>query len=290
MKEGLVYQPVMSFPSALFRFLSKAFLDEHQQDRCATLRFADAGHGFDVFGLSPDWVQGMFALFQPIYQHYFRVQSHGIENIPSSGAAILAANHSGMLPIDGTMIYCDVLHNSQPARIPRPVTDHFVPSLPLISTLYARCGTVGGSRGNVHALLSRGELILIFPEGVPGIAKPFRERYQLRPFRVGVVEMAIRHRVPIIPVAVIGAEEQFPLRMQLPLQLFGAPFLPVSPIPFPLPVRYHIHYGAPISLYEGTSASDADSPQLVQQGAAQVQRAVQALIEHGLRTRKGLFT
>ncbi len=280
----------MSFSSVLLRFLSDAFLDEDARARCADLHVADEGHGFDVFGLSPDWVKGMFALFQPLYQHYFRVESHGIEHIPKEGAAILAANHSGMIPIDGTMIYCDVLHNSRPARVPRPVTDHFVPSLPLISTLYARCGTVGGSRGNVHALLSRGELVLVFPEGVPGIAKPFRDRYQLRPFRVGVVEMAIRHRVPIIPVALIGAEEQFPLRMQLPLRLFGAPHLPVSVIPFPLPVRYHIHYGVPLPVYEGTSEADADNPQLVSEKSAQVEHAVQALIQQGLRMRKGLFT
>jgi 1-acyl-sn-glycerol-3-phosphate acyltransferase len=279
----------MSSSPALLRFLSHALLDDKQRQHCSNLTYTDAGHGFDVFGLSPDWVQGMFALFQPLYQHYFRVESHGIEHIPKTGAAILAANHSGMLPIDGTMIYCDVLHNTQPARIPRPVTDHFVPSLPLISTLYARCGTVGGSRGNVQALLSRGELLLIFPEGVPGISKPFRERYQLRPFRVGVIEMAVRHRVPIIPVAVIGAEEQFPLRTQVPLKLFGAPFLPISPIPVPLPVRYHIHYGAPIPVYEGTSEADADNPQITKAGAARVQQAVQALIEEGLRTRKGIF-
>lgn len=286
----LVYHVKMSRSPLLLRSLAQALLDPQQRRRLSEISFQDAGHGFDVFGLHPEWVQGMVALFQPLYKHWFRVSSHGAQNIPKQGAAILASNHSGMIPIDGTMIYCDVVSNTDPPRVPRPVTDHFVPALPIVSSIYARCGTVGGSRGNVHALLERGELLLIFPEGVPGIDKDFSERYQLRPFRVGVAEMAIRHRTPVIPVAVIGAEEQFPLRLRLPIHTFGAPYVPLSPIPLPLPVHYHIHYGEPLNLYEGRSAADADDPEIASAAASQVQAAVQALIKRGLSERKGVFT
>jgi 1-acyl-sn-glycerol-3-phosphate acyltransferase len=279
----------MSRTPSVLRFLTQTLLGKQEQEQLSGIGFLDEGHGYDIFGLHPDWVKGMVAALQPLYKHWFRVTGHGTENIPARGPAILASNHSGMIPLDGTMIYSDVVLHTSPARVPRAVTDHFVPRLPVISTLYARCGTVGGSRGNVHALLERGELLLIFPEGVPGIDKDFRDRYQLRPFRVGVAEMSIRHRAPVIPVAVIGAEEQFPIRLRLPLHTFGAPYVPISPIPFPLPVHYHIHYGQPLHLYDGLSASDADDPVITAAAAARVQESVQALIEAGLKSRLGVF-
>jgi 1-acyl-sn-glycerol-3-phosphate acyltransferase len=270
--------------------LAQALLDPEERQRLSGIDFQDAGHGYDVFGLHPQWVQGIVAFFQPLYKHWFRVTSHDAHHIPKRGPGILAANHSGMIPLDGCMLYCDVVRNTHPPRVPRPVTDNFVPALPVISTIYARGGTIGGSRGNVHALLARDELLMIFPEGVPGIDKDFRDRYQLRPFRVGVAEMSIRHRAPVIPVAVVGAEEQFPVRIRLPLHTFGAPYIPVSPLPGPLPVHYHIYYGEPLALYEGLSAADADNPAVTATAAARVQAAVQALIERGLRERQGVFT
>ncbi len=275
--------------SLLLQRWQQQLLDPAERERLSSIVVADEGHGYDVFGLHREWVKGMLGFFSPLYKHWFRVESHGAENIPKQGAAILTPNHSGMIPLDGTMVYCDVVHKTSPPRVPRTVIDHFVPGLPVVSTIYARCGTVGGSRGNVHQLLSRGELILLFPEGVPGIAKDYRDRYKLRPFRVGFAEMAIRHRAPVVPVAVIGAEEQFPVRVQLPVHVFGSPYLPLSPIPIPLPVRYHIHYGEPIALHEGLSPQDADDPDVAARATAKVQAAVQALVDKGLRERKGVF-
>lgn len=188
-----------------------ARLSPGDRERLRGLRYQDAGHGYDPFGLHPGWIAAFTALWRPLYEGWFRVSSHGAGHVPAQGPAILAANHSGVWPIDGVMIYLDVLRHGDPPRVARPVADHFVPALPFVSTVFSRCGVVGGSRGNVHALLERGELLLIFPEGVPGISKPFRERYRLRPFRIGHAELAIRHRVPVVPVAVIGAEEQFPV-------------------------------------------------------------------------------
>ena len=109
----------------------------------------------------------------------FRVISKGAENIPEFGSAILAANHSGNIPIDAMMLWNDVLRQTEPPRVARGIADHFVPALPFIGTLFARAGMVGGSAGNVRSLLDKGELLMIFPEGVPGIIKPWEERYQL---------------------------------------------------------------------------------------------------------------
>ena len=106
--------------------------------------------------------------------------SVGAEKIPQIGSVVLAANHSGNIPIDAMMLWNDVIRQTDPPRIARGIADHFVTALPFIGTLFARGGMVGGSRGNVRSLLEAGELLMIFPEGVPGIIKPFSKRYQLQ--------------------------------------------------------------------------------------------------------------
>lgn len=252
-----------------------------------SIPYRDAGHGYDVFGYEPLHAALGLALLEPLYRHWFRVRSHGVEHVPERGAAILVGNHSGTLPFDAAMVWTDVVLQRQ--RLPRAVADHFVPALPFVSTLYARGGVVGGSQGNLRVLLESGELLMIFPEGVPGISKPFRERYQLREFRVGHAELAIRHRVPVVPVGIVGAEEQMPQVARLPVRFLGAPYVPVTLSPLPLPVRYHLHYGEPLVLHEGLRPEDADSPEVVRHACERVRHAVQALVNEGLRRRKGVF-
>jgi len=173
-------------------------------------------------------------------------------------------------------------------RMIRPIVDHFASALPFVGLLLQRVGAVGGVVENVRALLEAGERVLIFPEGVPGISKPRAQRYQLAPWRVGHVEMALRHRVPVIPVAVIGAEEQMPVLWNSKFlgRLFGLPHLPVTLVPLPLPVKYRIAYGAPVEL---SQELDPDNPRDVRQAAAQTQAAVEALIANGLRQRSAVF-
>jgi 1-acyl-sn-glycerol-3-phosphate acyltransferase len=252
-----------------------------------SIPFRDAGHGHDVFGYEPLHAALALAALEPVYRHWFRVRSYGVEHIPASGPAILVGNHSGTLPFDGMMVWTDVVLRRR--RLPRTVADYFVSALPFVSTLYARSGVVGGTAGNLRVLLEAGELLLIFPEGVPGIAKPFGERYQLREFRVGHAELAIRHQAPVVPVGIVGAEEQMPQIARLPVHAFGVPYLPVPLTPVPLPVRYHIHYGEPLLLHEGLRPEDADDPEVVRRASERVRRAVQALVEKGLRLRKGVF-
>jgi 1-acyl-sn-glycerol-3-phosphate acyltransferase len=254
-----------------------------------SLPFQDAGHGYDVFGQELVTTALALAVAKPVHRYWFRACSYGVENVPAQGPAILVANHSGTLPFDAAMLWTDLILRRH--RVPRPVADYFVPALPFIGTFFSRIGMVGGSAGNLRVLLEAGELLLIFPEGVPGIAKPFRERYQLRPFRVGHAELAIRHQAPVVPVGVVGAEEQMPqlASLRVPGLPFGIPHLPVPLAPLPLPVRYHLHYGEPLRLHEGLRPEDADDPQVVQRAAARVQGAVQALVERGVRQRRGIF-
>jgi 1-acyl-sn-glycerol-3-phosphate acyltransferase len=252
-----------------------------------SLRFRDEGHGYDVFGLDPRWVRAVVSAVLPVYRHWFRVRSEGVENVPSNGPVIIAANHGGLLPYDAAMLWTDLLVRPRHPRAPRAIADHFVPALPFVSTAFSRVGVVGGSRGNVHRLLEGGEFLLIFPEGTGGIGKPYRDRYQLQDWRVGHAELAIAHRAPVVPVAIVGPDEQSPLSVRIPFHALGAPFIPLSMPPFPLPVRYHILYGEPIALHE--RYHDRDDPACVAAAAGEVKSAVQKLIERGLSSREGLF-
>lgn len=255
----------------------------------SALSYHDTGHGYDAFGLHPTWVGNAARVVSPLYDLWFRVRSYGIENVPTEGSAIIASNHSGTLPFDGAMIYLDVLRRLPVPRVVRPLADYFVPELPFVSVLFSRLGVVAGSRGNMHRLLDDGELLLVFPEGVPGIGKPFSRRYELAPWRVGHAELAIKHQVPVIPVAVIGAEEQMPQIAQLPIRAFGSPYLPIPLTLFPLPVRYHIHYGEPICFADRYPPEAADDPESVDGAAREVRDAVERLISSGLALREGVF-
>ncbi|HEX2691033.1 MAG TPA: lysophospholipid acyltransferase family protein [Kofleriaceae bacterium] len=250
--------------------------------------FFDEGHGFDVFGLHPRSLVSAVVAARPLYESYFRVDSAGSEAIPREGPAILVANHAGVLPIDSAMLCLDVLRRTEPPRIPRAVADHFVPRLPLVSTLFARLGVVRGTRANVRRLLERGELIAIWPEGVTGPAKRFADRYRIQRWRVGFAELAIRYRAPVVPVAILGAEESWPLLAKLrTTHVFGSPYLPIPASPIPLPTHYHIRYGMPHVL--GQDAADAANPDLVASAARKVRDALERLIDDARRERRGVF-
>lgn len=240
--------------------------------------FHDEGYGYDVFGLHPPSVDRWLRAAVPVYRHYFNVGSQGWENVPAEGGAILVANHSGVLPIDAAMLWVDV--EQRTGRFLRTIADRFVPMLPIVSSVFARTGVVSGTHANVRRLLERGELISIFPEGITGPAKPFRDRYKLQQWRVGHAELALRYRVPVIPIAIIGAEESWPMLLRLPFSVFGSPYLPLPRSPLPLPRHLEIHYGRPIEL-----AGDPDDPACVAAAATRTHDAVASLIEHGLATR-----
>ena len=246
--------------------------------------FHDEGYGFDVFGLHPPSLARAVAASAPLYDRYFRVDSSGHEHIPRDGPAIVIANHGGVLPVDSAMLCLDLLRHTE--RIPRAIADHFVPRLPFVSTLFARLGVVSGTHANVRHLLERGELIAIWPEGVAGPAKPFGLRYELQRWRIGFAEHAIRHGVPIIPAAIVGAEESWPVAARLRgLRVFGSPYLPIPLTPLPLPAHYHIRYGAPLAPVAG----DADDPCIVAGLADAARCAVARLLGETLAARKGVF-
>jgi 1-acyl-sn-glycerol-3-phosphate acyltransferase len=170
------------------------------------------------------------AAFDPIYRRWFRVEWDGLEHIPLSGPALLVANHAGAIRSDAPVI----MHGIE-TELGRPVyglADHLFRSLPVAGTLWARAGGVVAHPDNAHRLLRDDRaLALVFPEGTKGPGKHYSERYQLRRFgRGGFIETAMRAGAPIVPLAVVGAEESMPILASSPrlARLLRLPYLPIT--------------------------------------------------------------
>ena len=244
---------------------------------------------YDRFGFSPDVARRAMPIFHALYKLYFRVESHGHEHLPERGRAVLAANHAGLLPFDGAMTVVDVLLHTDPPRLARAIVDRWAGELPFVNVFYARVGQVIGTRENFADLLDDDQLVLVFPEGIDGIRKTITHRYRIQNFRVGFVEQALRAGAPIVPMAVIGSDDQTPILYDLkPLaRALGLPVAPITPtFPWlgplgllPYPVRYKIVYGEPLAFHERFGPEGADDARLVHYLARQVRRAVQQLVD-----------
>jgi 1-acyl-sn-glycerol-3-phosphate acyltransferase len=245
-------------------------------------------YGVDPFGFSLEYALAAIGPFVWLYRHYFRVRTYGIENVPA-GRVILVANHSGQLPLDGAMIEVAMLVEADPPRVARAMADKWVPTLPYVSTFMARCGQVVGTPENCIRLLRNDEAILVFPEGTRGLNKLYSQRYRLAEFGLGFMRLALETNAPIVPVGVVGAEEQAKAVVDVkPLaRLLKMPAFPLTPtlLPLPLPARYHIHFGTPMRFTGRPDDEDAELERKVKQ----VRAAVQGLIDRGLRERKHVY-
>ncbi len=212
----------------------------------------------DEFGFDPEFNSRLLIpLARLLYQQWFRVRMRGLENVPSTGPALVVANHSGTLPLDAIMLQTG-LHDDHPAhRNLRLLGADLVYELPVLSYLARRAGHTRACPANAHRLLLDGELVGVFPEGFKGIGKPFRDRYQLRRFgRGGFAVSALRARAPIIPCAIVGAEEIYPMLANAkPLaRMLRLPYFPVTPLfpwlgplgAVPLPSQWIIEFCPPV--------------------------------------------
>ncbi|HYR50727.1 MAG TPA: lysophospholipid acyltransferase family protein [Candidatus Eisenbacteria bacterium] len=258
-----------------------------------------ANYEVDEFGFDPQWTESFLSVFEVLYRDYWRVETTGVENVPATGRALLVANHAGVLPWDGTMIKTAVFaEHSHPRHVRALVASMFL-GMPVLSWFLRRTGQTVGHPDDTRRLLERDELVLVFPEGVRGTGKNFKDRYRLRRFgRGGFVATAIRSGAPIIPVSVVGSEEIYPMVADLaPLaRFFGLPYFPVTPFwpwlgplgMIPLPSKWRIQFHAPIHVEEHPPEA-ADDQNLVMALADEVRNTIQQGIYDNLKLRRGVF-
>jgi 1-acyl-sn-glycerol-3-phosphate acyltransferase len=184
----------------------------------------------DEWGRSEHMREIARRIYAPLYDHWFRVEWQGLEKIPRQGGALLVANHAAAIPSDAPVI----MHGIE-KELGRPVygmADYFFRAAPWLGTMWARVGGVPAHPDNALRLLrDQGQLALVFPEGTKGPSKTYTDRYRLRRFgRGGFVEIAMRAGVPVIPIAVVGAEESMPIVFRLPslARALGVPYVPVT--------------------------------------------------------------
>lgn len=249
----------------------------------------------DDFGLDPTYEQRFMPLFEAIYRRWFRVSVRGIERVPGEGRAMVVANHGGALPWDGLMVRTALRLEHPLQRRARWLAEDFAYHMPFLGAFLTRVGAVRACPENASRLLDQDELLTVFPEGLQGVGKLYRQRYRLRRFgRGGYIKLALRTGSPVVPTGIVGAEEAYPLLLKSNrvARLMGLPFLPITPLfPWfgplgliPLPSRWVVVFGEPMDLSEyGPEA--ADDALLVNQLNDQVRARVEALVGEALATR-----
>jgi 1-acyl-sn-glycerol-3-phosphate acyltransferase len=187
----------------------------------------------DDFGLDPTYEARVRPLFDALYEHYFRIETEGLDHIPSEGRVLLIGNHSGTIPLDGVMLKTAIGREHSTRRDMRWLAEDFVFHFPFLGAFMNRIGAVRACQENAQRLLAQGNLVAVFPEGIQGIGKLYRDRYRLQRFgRGGYIKLALRTGTPIVPVAIVGAEETYPLLLKLTklAKPLGVPFVPVTPL------------------------------------------------------------
>jgi len=253
----------------------------------------------DEFGMDPKVVEAVRPLFQFLYKDYWRVSVEGARHLPAKGRGIIISNHSGMLPYDAAMIHLAAYNEHSAKRHIRFLVEDFVYHFPFLGTFIHRIGGVRACPENAAWLLKKNNLVIVFPEGVKGLGKLYEDRYQLQRFgRGGFVRLAIRTKTPIIPCAVIGAEEIHPVlwRSQILAKSMGIPYLPVTPtFPWlgplgliPLPTKWEIIFGKPIS-FSKYKAKDAEDDLLVHKLAEQVREKIQEMVDKSIKKRASIW-
>jgi 1-acyl-sn-glycerol-3-phosphate acyltransferase len=251
-------------------------------------------YGFDPYGLDPEWIRRGALPSALLYRYYFRAETHDIDRMPA-GRVLVIGNHAGQLPFDGLMLATALLLEAEPPRIARAMGEYWIPRIPIFNVMATRGGAMVGTPENCVHMLEHGECVVAFPEGVRGMNKRFRDRYRLQRFGLGFMRLALETHTPIVPVGIVGSEEQNPgiANLEGLARTFGMPAFPITwafpwlgPLGMlPLPVKYRLYFGEPL-VFEG-DPSDEDAG--IEQKVARVKAAIEELLARGLRERSGVF-
>jgi 1-acyl-sn-glycerol-3-phosphate acyltransferase len=253
----------------------------------------------DDFGADRRFAETLEPLLEFLYAVWWRVETSGVEHVPAEGPGLIVTNHSGVLPYDGVMVQLAVRHEHPAKRVCRMLALDMFALLPVLAPALSKSGSVRANPANAERLLRRGDLVGVFPEGVKGVGKRFKDRYKLARFgRGGFIRIALRTGSPIIPCAVVGAEEIHPVVAKADWvgRPFGLPYFPITPTfpllgplgVIPLPTKWSIDFGDPVDLskYGPEAASD---PILVNRLSQQVRDTVQGMIDSRVARRRSIW-
>jgi len=253
----------------------------------------------DEWGVDWEFIETVIPFLTFMYKVYWRVETRGMEHIPPDGRVLLVSNHSGQLPWDGLMIGAAVWNEHPAQRLVRTLYAASFGALPFLAAAFVKMGQALATVENGTRLLEQDELVAVFPEGTQGLGKLYKERYKLARFGRGeFAKMALATGAPIIPVAVVGAEETYPALAQSDAlaRLAGVPYFSITPaFPWlgllgliPLPTKWTIDFGEPIPMDEyGPDA--ADNLLLLSQLTGQVRDVVQGMVDERLVGRRSVF-
>ncbi|HEX4278397.1 MAG TPA: 1-acyl-sn-glycerol-3-phosphate acyltransferase [Bryobacteraceae bacterium] len=250
---------------------------------------------YDDWGLDVDYIRAWGGWFAFLRNIYWRIESEGMENIPATGKGLFVSNHRGFMPLDAVMHLSLLFTHTK--RVPRFLIIHSLLRTPFLANFLTKLGGVVASQENATRLFDQGELVGLFPEGIRGTFSPYKTTYRLRNFsKSGFARMAVENQAPVIPAAVIGHAEIFPILGRIDsswvVKELGWPYLPIAPMfplaPIPIPSKWHVRVLAPVPL-QGLKPEDAENDRLMKSFSEYVQHIVQSNIDDMLPRRKSIF-
>ncbi len=241
--------------------------------------------GIDPYGIAKRDLVGFFTFLGTLYRHYFEMEHHGIEHVPTRGRAMLIGNHSGGVALDAGMVIATVFFELDPPRLCHSMVEKFISRMPFAGLWTSRCGQMVGLPEHAIRLLNEDRLVLVFPEGAHGTEKLYAQRHSLVDFGSGFMRLALQTKTPIVPFAFVGGGEAIPTIFNAYRlgRLLGAPYIPFTPwiLPLPIPVRLDVVFDAPM-VFTGTGAEEDD---VIEGYVAEVKGKIAQLIDRGRRIR-----
>lgn len=265
--------------------LKKIFVSEELEFLMKSMKKEVGSYGYDPWGYNEEVAKTALGVFKKLHDNYFRVEHRGLHNVPAQGRVLIIPNHSGQLPLDAGFIATSLATREKGPRLARGMAERWFPTVPWLGNFINLTGMVIGDPVNCGRMLEREEAIIVFPEGVRGSGKIFKERYKLKRFGNGFMHLAITHKTPIVPVGVVGCEETIISFADIkPLaKALAIPYAPLI-IPFVFPAKVYLNFGEPM-YFEGDITSEYEVAEKVEK----VKKRIGELIEEGLENRKGWF-
>ena len=292
----MVLAPVLSLSRAVTDALPRSINALQHEIAESMLRIPTRlnAYGYDAWGFHPDSARRTMLFTALLYHYWFRVETHDIDRIPQ-GRVLLISNHAGQIALDAAMICAACFLEAEPPRVVRGMGEYWLPTVPWVNELMVRTGSVVGTRKNAIDLLKNEEAVIAFPEGIRGMNKLIWERYQLQEFGQGFMRLALETDTPVVPIAVVGSEEQAIAIANAPplARLLGMPAFPVT-ITFPwlgllgllpFPVKYRIYFGEPMRF----TGNPSDEDEVIGEKVEQVKARIATMLADGLAARRSLF-